>query len=148
MIDSSAWIELFYGNERIVSLLEKLVENRELCITPTIYSEVSFVLLGHNFTLKTGRKGTYTLKKELKKNPKLYDIVEKFDEMLDSLESLGILEFLEENEEVIKLSREHRKQYSLLPNDAIITAACDYYGIKDIVTLDKDFLRTDLNILR
>ncbi len=31
--------------------------------------------------------------------------------------------------------------YRLLPNDAVIVATCQYYGIKKIATFDSDFNR-------
>ncbi|MBP1912332.1 type II toxin-antitoxin system VapC family toxin [Thermococcus stetteri] len=148
VIDSNIWVEVLSGNSDVIELLDRVSEEYTLCITPTIYSEVSFVILGHYFTAKTGKKGVYALKKELKKNPELYEIVEKFDELLDELSEAGLLEFLEENEEVIRRSRKLRKDYGLLPNDAMILAVCDVYGISKIVTLDGDFLRTHLGVLR
>ena len=35
------------------------------------------------------------------------------------------------------------ERYSLLPNDALITATCKYYNIKKIATFDNDFERVD-----
>ncbi|WCN28901.1 type II toxin-antitoxin system VapC family toxin [Thermococcus kodakarensis] len=148
VIDSNIWVEVLSGNSDVIELLDRVSEDFTLCITPTIYSEVSFVILGHYFTSKTGKKGVYALKKELKKNPELYEIVEKFDELLYELSEAGLLEFLGENEEVIRRSRKLRREYRLLPNDAMILAVCDVYGISKIVTLDDDFLRTHLEVLR
>ncbi len=34
-------------------------------------------------------------------------------------------------------------KYRLLPNDALIAAACKFYGIKKIATFDEDFKRVD-----
>ncbi len=33
--------------------------------------------------------------------------------------------------------------YGLLPNDALIAATCRHYGVKKIVTFDRDFERVD-----
>ncbi len=148
VVDSNVWVEVLSGNERAVELLDSVSGEYKLCITPTIYSEVSFVILGHHFTSKTGKKGTYALKKELKRDPSLYEIVDAFDSLLDELHTAGLLEFLEETEEVVRKSRDLRKKYGLLPNDALILATCKVYGISKLVTFDDDFLRTNLEVLR
>jgi predicted nucleic acid-binding protein len=148
VIDSNIWVEVLSGNTEVIELLDRVSSEYTLCITPTIYSEVSFVILGHYFTTKTGKKGVYALKKELRRNPELYEIVEKFDALLDELSEVGLLEFLDETEEVVRRSRTLRKDYGLLPNDAMILAACEVYGIPKIMTLDDDFLRTRLEVLR
>jgi predicted nucleic acid-binding protein len=31
------------------------------------------------------------------------------------------------------------KKYGLLPNDALILATCKFYGIKHLISLDRDF---------
>ncbi len=148
VVDSSVWVEVLAGNDEAIELLDRISAKSTLCITPTIYSEVSFVILGHHFTRLTGKKGTYALRKELKKNPGLYGVVEKFDEMLDELSGLGLLEFLNENIEVVTKAREIRRKYGLLPNDAMVAAACEVYGISRIATYDDYFLRTPLEVLR
>jgi len=148
VVDSNVWIEVLSGNENAIELLDRASREYKLYVTPTIYSEVSFVILGHHFTSKTGKKGTYALKRELKRNPSLYEIVEAFDSLLDELHNAGLLGFLEENENVIRESRELRKKYGLLPNDAMILAVCKVHGVSKLITFDDDFLKADVEVLR
>jgi|GEM_PF-3780120 len=48
LIDSSLLVEYFKGNERVVKLFESF-ENEEvaLYITGTVFSEVTYLLIGH-----------------------------------------------------------------------------------------------------
>ena len=50
---------------------------------------------------------------------------------------------LELNEDIFDCSKELIKKYCLLPNDALIAASCEHYGIKKISTFDSDFKRVD-----
>ncbi|NJE48825.1 type II toxin-antitoxin system VapC family toxin [Thermococcus sp. 9N3] len=148
MVDSNVWIDYLLGEERGVELMERLVSEYNLAITPTIYGEVVFQLLARNYTKLKGSYKFYSLRKELSKNPDLYKPVDTFDELLTSLLASNALVFLDETWEVVRLSREIRKKFGLLPNDSLIASACEYYGIGKIATFDDDFLRTSLEVLR
>lgn len=50
---------------------------------------------------------------------------------------------LELNDDIFDISKEIVKKYYLLPNDALIAATCNYYGIKKIATFDSDFERVE-----
>ena len=43
----------------------------------------------------------------------------------------------------LDLVKEIMIKYRLLPQDALIAATCNYYGIKKIATFDDDFKRVD-----
>ncbi|CAD5243922.1 Nucleic acid-binding protein [Thermococcus camini] len=148
MVDSNVWIDYLLGEKRGTELMERLVSEYILAITPTIYGEVAFQLLARNYIKLTGSYRFYSLRKELAKNPELYEPVETFDELLDSLLASDVLIFLDENWEIMHLSRDIRKKLGLLPNDSLIVSACEYYGIDKIATFDDDFLRTPLEVLR
>jgi len=53
------------------------------------------------------------------------------------------IKILQLGEEISKLSFDLSKEYGLLPKDAIHTASCKYYDIKNIATNDSDFERVD-----
>jgi len=148
MVDSNVWIDYLLGEERGVELMERLVGEYNLAITPTIYGEVVFQLLARNYAKLRGSYKFYSLRKELSKNPDLYKPVDIFDELLTSLLASNALVFLDETWEVVRLSREIRKKFGLLPNDSLIASACEYYGIGKIAKFDDDFLRTSLEVLR
>ncbi|WP_297466846.1 type II toxin-antitoxin system VapC family toxin [Thermococcus sp.] len=148
MVDSNVWIDYLLGEERGIKLMERLVSEYHLAITPTIYGEVVFQLLARNYAKLRGSYKFYSLRKELTKSPELYKPVATFDELLDSLLASNALTFLDETWEVVRLSREIRVKFGLLPNDSLIASACEYYGIRKIATFDDDFLRTTLEVLR
>ncbi|GAB6102650.1 type II toxin-antitoxin system VapC family toxin [Thermococcus atlanticus] len=148
MVDSNVWIDYLLGEKRGIELMEELARRYLLAVIPTIYGEVAFQLLARNYTKLTGSYKFYSLRKELAKNPELYKPVKTFDEFLDSLLASEVLIFLDENWEIMRISRNIRKKFGLLPNDAMIVSACEYYGISKIATFDDDFLRTPLEVLR
>lgn len=148
MVDSNVWIDYLLGEERAIKLMERLVSEHTLAITPTIYGEIVFQLLARNYAKLKGGYKFYALRKELSKNPELYKPADTFDEVLDSLLASNVLIFLDETWEVVRLSREIRAKFGLLPNDSLIASACEYYGIRKIATFDDDFLRTHLEVLR
>ncbi len=63
-----------------------------------------------------------------------------FTLLLKFLKEFKILIFPDtsEIEEVIKIMKKY-----LLPNDALIAATCEYYGIRKIATFDEDFAKVD-----
>ena len=83
------------------------------------------------------RVGSYW---EAKKNPeRVAKTVGEFEEVV--LPLLAIPDFLEVNYDVSTRALRLSKTYGLLPNDSIILATAEYYGIDALVSLDGDFRR-------
>ena len=61
--------------------------------------------------------------------------------LLNSIQDKFIV--LELNKDIFETSKEMVKKYQLLPNDALIAASCELYGISKIATFDSDFKRVD-----
>ncbi|WP_456421681.1 type II toxin-antitoxin system VapC family toxin [Thermococcus sp.] len=126
LVDSSLIVEYFKGSERAVELFESF-ENEDLAlyITETVFSEVTYLLLGYFSklaprTLK-GRKDTL---------PPEIRIVFK------ALRSFG---FIESSQRTLSEAIELIEKYAMLPNDALILATCIEHGFA-LATLDEDFI--------
>ena len=74
------------------------------------------------------------LKKELKETARIF--LERLKSFLVEFR-IELLSMPEDPE----LLLESVAAYRLLPNDAVIVATCQYYGIKKIATFDSDFNR-------
>jgi hypothetical protein len=55
----------------------------------------------------------------------------------------NFIEVLDLNLQIFEDSYLFSRTYGLLPNDALIAAACKHYGIRKIATFDPDFKRLD-----
>ena len=54
---------------------------------------------------------------------------------------LDNVKILELNKTIFDIAKVFVEKYRLLPNDALVAATCNYYGIKKIATFDEDFKR-------
>jgi len=134
MIDSSILIEALKGKINAKSILEFLVANKDsivLFINPFVKNEVVFILI-----IYLSELSPRTLKK--KKN--------KTKEIMKNEIKKKVLNFLDRffielsfNQEQSNITYELCEKYGLLPTDASILATCKHYGIKYLVSLDKDF---------
>ena len=68
-------------------------------------------------------------------------LIEERLRLLNSIKDKFIV--LELNKDIFDRSKEVVKKYQLLPNDALIAASCELYGISKIATFDSDFKRVD-----
>ncbi|CAI1493892.1 Putative nucleic acid-binding protein, contains PIN domain [Thermococcus nautili] len=125
LIDSSLLVEYFKGNERAVKLFESF-ENEEvaLYITETIFSEVTYLLIGY-FSKLAPR----TVKGRRDKLPPEIRAVFK------ALKGFG---FIESSQRTVFKAMELIEKYAMLPNDALILATCIEHGFA-LATLDEDF---------
>ena len=110
-------------------------------ITISILEEAAYVGLSliygwHGFKLRD------QLKKELKETARVF--LERLKSFLVEFR-IKLLSMPEDPD----LLLEAVEAYRLLPNDAVIVAACQYYGIKKIATFDRDFNRVaSLDVIR
>ncbi|WP_457751092.1 type II toxin-antitoxin system VapC family toxin [Thermococcus sp.] len=128
-MDSNIFIEALKGNPVAEKILIRLFHsNDRVFINDVVFSEVMY----HFIRI---RVGSYW---EAKKNPEIVArTVEEFEKVV--LPLLAIPDFLEVNYEVSTRALRLSKTYGLLPNDALILATAEYYGIDAIVSLDGDF---------
>ena len=129
VVDSCVFIETFKGKSAAKELLVCAIEHFRCFIVGVIFSEVFYKLMG----LRAGIS-PMTLKKK-----KAIATVLRHEELVFCAELLLSFEVLGENLDVVSESYKLMCQYNLLPNDALILAACKRYGIKYLVSLDSDF---------
>ncbi|AKG90829.1 putative nucleic acid-binding protein, contains PIN domain [Geoglobus ahangari] len=126
-MDSSVLIEFVNGNPEAGAILKKLRKfDVNAFINDIVFSEFIF----HYLSLKSG-KSPLTMKGK-------GEISEYIDEK-DPLEFINQFSILQVDEEVVEKSYDLMKEYSLLPNDAIILATCIKHEVDVLVTLDGDF---------
>ena len=112
-IDSSVIVQGFKGEEKALKILKELynfIHKIKLSINIIVFSETIYQL-------------TYKRKFTLEE---IILFLDKF-------------KFLPTNEEVKNNALKYMEVYKLRPNDAIILATCKYYGIKYLISIDKDF---------
>ncbi len=143
-VDSSVFIRHFYGIEKAVNILDFLVNGHEVFVSPNVVEETFFKLLFIECENKFGKTGKYTLREMYKKHADQFENVRLYVEnfILEFMRA-GIIRLCCINEEVLKMAVEISYKYSILPNDALIAATCNYYGINKITTFDEDFERVD-----
>ena len=129
LVDSNVLVEALKGNMRAQELLSRLFHSSErVFINDVVSSEVFY----HYLRLKAGPYW------KVKKNPELVkSAVKEFEEVV--LPLLAIPDFLEINYDVSTVAVWLSRDYSLLPNDALLLATVEYYGIGTLVSLDSDF---------
>ncbi|MFA4640266.1 PIN domain-containing protein [Pyrococcus kukulkanii] len=87
-----------------------------------------------------GCTGKFMVKKMFMQERERFDSVFKYlsEFILENIE-LGIIELLPPNKEILNEAVTLSKEFGLLPNDALIAAACKFCGISKIATFDKGF---------
>ncbi|WP_457750587.1 type II toxin-antitoxin system VapC family toxin [Thermococcus sp.] len=125
LIDSSLIVEYFKGNEKAVKLFESF-ENKDvvLYITETVFSEVTYLLIGHFSKLapRTIKGRRYKLPPEIRT-------------IFKALRGFG---FIESSQKTVFTAMELIEKYAMLPNDALLLATCIEHGFA-LATLDEDF---------
>ncbi len=141
-IDTSVFIRHYYGVEKAVTLLDRLIGTQNCFIIPSVYEETFYKLLFMETREIFGTTGKHQMKRKFLRHPKKFGNVKTY--LADFLEVLLISRMiisLGVNEKVLSTAREISFEKGLLPNDALMAAACKYYGIKRIATFDDDFKR-------
>jgi predicted nucleic acid-binding protein len=128
IIDSCIFIENFKGKEGVKILFLKTVENFDCFITETIFSEVFYKVLG-----LIGGKSPQVLK-EKKEISKILnkEEIKLYIKLLTSFPVFGT------NFSILNSAHNLVKVHNLLPNDALILATCKHYGIKYLISIDKE----------
>ncbi len=143
-IDTSVFIRHYYGVDESIKLLNFALNENDAVISPNVVEETFFKLLYIETERIFGKTGKHTVKDRLMKHTEKFRNVERYmnEFIFESIE-LGIVDLLEINRKILRMSIEIGFQYGLLPNDALIAATCRHYGIKKIATFDEDFERVD-----
>ncbi|WP_342764650.1 type II toxin-antitoxin system VapC family toxin [Thermococcus sp. Bubb.Bath] len=128
-MDSNVFVEALKGDTNAENLLSKLFHsNWRVFINDVVFSEVFY----HYLRIKVG---TYW---KAKKKPELVrSAVQEFEDVV--LPLLAIPDFLEVNYDVATVAVRLSSEYGLLPNDALLLATAEYYGVEALVSLDSDF---------
>jgi predicted nucleic acid-binding protein len=87
-------------------------------------------------TLKSDTYNFYQIKRAFEQGEGESTIARRLS-MLNSLKDKMIV--LDINDTVFDISKELLKRFHLLPNDALIVATCQHFGIPMIATFDADF---------
>ncbi|AFL94279.1 putative nucleic acid-binding protein, contains PIN domain [Thermococcus cleftensis] len=129
LVDSNVFIEALKGDGEAEDILSRLLRSDwRVFINDVVFSEVMY----HFIRI---RAGSYW---SAKKNPeKVSKAVEEFERVV--LPMLAIPDFLEVNYDISTIALRVSKTYGLLPNDALILATAEYYGVDTLVSLDRDF---------
>ena len=133
LIDTNVLIEGIKGNAKeLLFLIDDNLDEYEFCIPVNVLEELVFILL-RGFS----GVGYWKLKKDSDGLKAVYATkVKPFVEYFTRF-----FRVLDVNFEVFKISCEIVERYGLLLNDALILATCKHYGIKYLISLDKDFER-------
>jgi len=132
LIDSNVIVEGLKGNkevEELFFLISESCENFNYLITANTFEEIHYILL-REFSGKPYWK--------LKKDKKLVKKV--FSEDVESFWDYFLLNFtiIPVTEKILKIAKMVIKEYGLLPNDAIILATCKDYGVKYLISIDRE----------
>ncbi len=129
LVDSNVFVEALKGDNEAKEILRKLYHsNFRVFINDVVFSEVMY----HFIRIKVGSYWS------AKKNPDRVSVaVEEFEKVV--LPMLAIPDLLEVNYEVSTIAIRLSKTYGMLPNDALILATAEYYGVDTIVSFDRDF---------
>jgi predicted nucleic acid-binding protein len=124
-------------------LLEKVEQgNIEAFISPLVIDEVSYVLMVQTARRTGGPQDARSRKKAmLHAWQDCLVPVHEFHGYLDVLISKGHLKVLSLDYSISKIALECAREYRLLPRDALHTACCKAFGIKEMATNDADFER-------
>ncbi len=134
-VDSNVIIGLLSADSRAVKILDNL-SDCILYINDVVFSEVAYKLMVLKFLEKNEKFKLHLLKNEISDYVHLYEILREFT-------SRAGIEVLQVDGRIITEAIEIGLKYKLLPNDALIAATCEHYGIRKIATFDEDFKRVD-----
>lgn len=126
-IDSSLLIE--YEKATKFDLLEVLLESEnQVFINPIVVSEYLYQLLG----ILGGRSPMSVCE-----SGKISEVLS----LHDTKEFLSVFQYLPIPEDALPLGIDFMKKHNLLPNDAIILAACKIQKVHVLASYDSDFFK-------
>ncbi len=125
------------------SFLEKVERgDLEAFISPLVIDEVSYVLMVQTARKTGGSQDARSIKRAmLNAWQDCLVPVGEFHGYLDVLISKGHLKVVSLDYSISKIALECARDYRLLPRDALHTACCKAFGIKEMATNDGDFER-------
>ena len=146
-IDANIFTYLLTGHPTYGRSCQKLLEKVEqgtieAFISPLVIDEVSYVLMVQTARRTGSPNDARSIKKAM-----LYAWqdclvpVREFHGYLDVLISKGHLKVLSLDYSISKIALECASEYRLLPRDALHTACCKAFGVKEMATNDADFER-------
>ncbi len=140
LIDTTVILTIIFEKKK--DLFMKLIEEYELFVPINVAEESSYKIILESCIEIFGHKNFFDLKKLLEKSDR-----ERVDIIFKRLHVLNIflnnVEILHLNRNIFDSAKVFMEKYRLLPNDAIIAATGEYYGIKKIATFDRDFKRVE-----
>lgn len=140
-VDSGIFVtHCMVGDDRLIKLLGEY----ELFTTPNVIEESFYKSLFLRAEIVYGKSSKYLLKeKYIKEQANFEPVYKYFANFLKRLILFEALKIVSADSNIILRSVELSWKYKLLPNDALIAAACEHYDLKKIATLDGDFKRVD-----
>ncbi len=124
-LDSSVLVE--WAKKTQIELYEYLsTTDYTLCVSQIVLSEFTYYWLAIE-----GKKAPTTLKRD--------GAISKIIGVYSPFDLLTKLTFLEPGDDILPLYLRYMEQYDLLPNDALILAACKLGGITQLASYDADF---------
>jgi len=136
-IDSTIFIKFFVEGKNYFEKVSKSI----LITSYNVIEEVAYILLKFRAMNEIKEEKHYKAVEFLRRNPeKLKEFMKEIETDLKKLlEKYGITVVYPRFEKFFEIS----ETYGLLPNDALIAATCEYYGIRKIATFDEDFAKVD-----
>ena len=125
-VDSSLPVEYIKGAKR--DLMDALLNDKSvrLCISQTVVSEYLYYHLA-----EYGQKSPRTLKEN--------GSIPRILNSMEPLPFLALFTWLPDDASMLQLAVDFMGKYNLLPNDALILAACKLHGIPALASFDPDF---------
>jgi predicted nucleic acid-binding protein len=138
LIDSSIIVKHCMEGDRT---LEDLLKGRDiLYITPNVIEEAFYKCLLLRTEVQFKKAKVSVLKRRYEKDRDAYHpVIAYFNEFMRTLVESGFLKILTLNQEIILDSIVLSDELGLLPNDSLIAACANYYGVTKIATFDTDF---------
>ena len=140
MVDTNVFYNFLFETE-LTEKATRIFELEEPLFTSfTVINETLYVISRKIAERKFGIRSYRRFREFVSSNGYEHFLEEltKFFNLLDDLD-ITVLRDYQNTSEVWELM----KNYSLLPNDALIAATCKHYGIKKIATFDGDFKRVN-----
>jgi predicted nucleic acid-binding protein len=140
VIDSSVLIDaVVYVKPKT---LETIISRYEAFIPVNALEETLFKTIIGVVGDSIKKDNLFEIKKAWIKGIGREEVENRFDVVFELIQN-DLIKVLDLNIQIFENSYLFSKIYGLLPNDALIAAACKHYGIRKIATFDPDFKRVD-----
>jgi len=139
LIDTNVFVNFFLKTdltEKAKNTMKYVLTDHVPVVFTNVLEETTYILIREELSYN-GVKKFYNQKDFIEKNG--YDNLFVYKKFFEFLKKFNIL--ILENKFDIDDFQNIMENYKLLPNDALIAATCNCYGIKKIATFDEDFKR-------